>query len=271
MPSLYVAELAFLIGLKTLLCSLAYARKIGNRLPYFFVFTILLLANSVFQALMMWQFGYHSAVYYYSAWISSAVVIIARSGAVAELCWNCLRTYPGIWTLAWRFFALMALVLLAHAAWDTSGQPHWITAYVLTLDRDIEISTFLILAAMLWTSHYYRIGLERFQQWVAIGICFYCITAFANSTILRDLFTANFPTWLAMLPRMNQLNDISDLVDVAATGLTLGTWCFLLRHPLPEPAPEPALLPAEVYAEMSPAINLQLRELNERIVEMLRS
>ena len=271
MPSHYVPEAAFLIGLDTLLCFLAHFRKVGTRMPFFVAFVDFMLASTVFDALLIWKFGFHSAAVYYGFWISYALVLLARSGATVELCRNCLRAYPGIWALAWRLFGLMALGLLAHAAWDAGGQPHWIAAYVLTLERDINISTFLILAAMLMMSHYYRIRLERFQQWIAFGICFYCVTAFANSSVLRDLLLPLFPAGPSMLSRMNEVNEISNLVDIAASGLTLGTWSLLLLRPLPEPAAEPALLPAEVYAEMSPMVNLQLRELNDRIVEMLRS
>jgi hypothetical protein len=271
MPPLYVLDTAFFLGLITLLCSLLHFRKIGNRLPYFSVYVDFMLVSSVFDALLLWKFGFHSAANYYGVWISYGLVLMARSGATVELCRNCLRAYPGIWALAWRLFGLMALGLLVHAAWDASGQPRWIEAYMLTLERDINISTFLILAAMLLVSHYYRIRLEQLQQWIAIGICFYCVTAFANSSMLRDLLLSLLPAGSSMLPRMNEVNDLSGFVDIAATGLTLGTWCFLLRHPLPEPAAEPELLPAEVYAEMSPAVNLQLRQLNDRILEMLKS
>lgn len=271
MPPLYVLDAIFFLGLITLLCSLVHFRKIGNRLPYFSVYVDVMLVSSVFDALLLWKFGFHSAANYYGLWTSYALVLLARSGAVAELCRNCLRAYPGIWALAWRLFGLMALGLLAHAAWDASGQPRWIEAYMLTLERDINVATFLILAAMLLMSHYYHIRLEQLQQWIAFGICFYCVTAFANGSVLRDFLLPLFPAGAPMLSRVNAVNDISTFVDVAASGLTLGTWCVLLRHPLPELAGEPALLPAEVYAEMSPAVNLQLRELNDRIVEMLRS
>ena len=271
MPPPYVLENVFLIGSATLLCSLVHARKIGNRLPYFSAYVDFMLVSNVFGALLLWKFGFHSAANYYGVWISYALVLVARSGAMAELCWNCLRAYSGIWALAWRLFTLMAAVLIAHAAWDTGGQPHWIEAYLLTLEKDINISTFLILAAMLLMSHYYKIHLERFQQWIALGICFYCVTAFANGSVLRDFLLPLFPAGSSTISRMNGINDISTLVDVAASGLTFGAWSVLLFRPLSKPAGEPGLLPAGVYGEMSPAVNLQLREFNDRILEMLRS
>jgi hypothetical protein len=271
MPSHYVLETAFHIGLAALLCFLVYARKIGNRLPYFSIYIDFMLWSSVLDALLLWKFGFHSSANYYGVWVSYALVLLTRTGATVELCRNCLRAYPGIWALAWRLFAILTVILLAHATWDASGQPHWISAYVLTLERDINISTFLILAAMLQVSHYYRIRLERLQQWIAIGISFYCVTAFANGSVLRDLLLPLFPAGSSMLARMNEVNEISNFVDVAASGLTLGTWCFLLRRPFPMPATEPVLLPANIYGEMSPAVNLQLRHLNDRILEMLRS
>jgi hypothetical protein len=52
--------------------------------------------------------------------------------------------------------------------------------------------------------------------------------------------------------------------------ISMGIWCYALRKPLPALARAPVLLPAEVYRELSPAVNLRLRAINDRLLEMMK-
>ncbi|MGH9679177.1 MAG: hypothetical protein ACRD4Y_04445, partial [Candidatus Acidiferrales bacterium] len=193
-----------------------------------------------------------------------------RSAAIAELCRDSLKAYQGIWGVTWRLLGMMSLLLIIHAAIDAQGQPNWFTAYGLTIERDIDIASFFILATVLAVGKYYRLRIEPFQQWIAIGICFYCLIVFADNTVVRDLFVQYRPSWTSMKSQLDRLNDLRSTIFIAASCLTIGSWCFLLRKPLPVPAKAPELLPVEIYQELSPAINLRLRELNDRLLEMLK-
>ncbi|MGD0909128.1 MAG: hypothetical protein ABSA96_16220, partial [Candidatus Acidiferrales bacterium] len=147
-----------------------------------------MLICSLALSFIFWHFGFRSVTSYYADWVALAVSVLARSSCIVELCRDALRAYRGIWALAWRILGLLALSLCLHAALDARGQPNWIATYGLTLERDIAISSVVILIVLFLISDYYRIPLESLQKWIALGICFFCVIEFVNNTVLRDLF-----------------------------------------------------------------------------------
>jgi len=261
---------ATITGFEILLCILVYRRNLQRRLPFFSAYAAVILASCLSQVFVFTYYGFRSAISYYFAWISYFVVMLARSAAIAELCGDCLKAYQGIWALTWRLLGLMSVFLFVHAAIDAQGQPNWFAAYGLTIERDVDIASFLILATMLLIGKYYRLRIELLQQWIAIGICFYCLIEFANSTVLRNLFSQYMSSWASMKSEVDRVNELWNTVYITASCITIGNWCFLLRKPLPETAKQEVLLPAEIYQELSPEINLRLRAFNERLLEMLK-
>ena len=252
------------------LCILVYMRNVQRRLPLFASYVTVILIACLCQESVMALYGFQSKSYIYFVWISYGVVLIFRTAAIAELCRNYLKAYQGIWALAWRLLAMMSLLLLLHGAIDAQGQPNWVTVYRLTIEKDIDISSFFILATILLIGRYYRLQNEPFQKWIAICVCFYCLMSFASGTVLRNLFMQFRPAWAVMNSEISRVNNIHSTILIAASCISLGIWSYLLRKPLPEPVREPVLLPAEVYQELSPAINLRMRAFNRRLVEMLK-
>jgi hypothetical protein len=216
------------------------------------------------------RFGFRSPVSYYASWISLAANVLTRSLAIAELCRYSLQAYQGIWSLTWRLLSLMTLLFLIHASLDARGQPNWIAAYALTIERDIEVASVTILVTLLFVTKYYHLPFEEVPKAVAIGICFFCVIEFVNSTVLRDIFVQHLASWKAMKPNVERANELWNTVYVCASYVSLGIWCFALRRPLPAPKEAPVLLPAALYQELSPAVNARLRAFNDRILEMLK-
>ena len=262
---------ASVAGLDILLCILAYSRKLQKRLPFFTAYVTAILAASLIQDFAYAHFGFRTNISFYFAAIAYGFVLLARSAAVAELCRNSLKPYQGIWSLTWRLLGLMSLFLLVRAAIDAHGQPNWFAAYGLTIERDVDIASFLILATMLLIGNYYRLPIEPLQKWITLGICFFCVIEFVNSTALRNLFIEYMSSWSGMKAQVDRVNALWNTICVAASSISMGGWCFLLRKQLPEAATRPVLLPAEVYQELAPAINMRLRAFNDRLAEMLKS
>jgi hypothetical protein len=268
------------LGLQILLCALVYIRKIERRLPFFAIYASLLAAGALGTQFVYHHFGFRSAASYYAAWITTGVHVVARSFAIGELCRNKLRAYKGIWGITWRALTFLAMLFLGHAAIDAWGQPDRIAIYGLTMERDVAITSVVVLLAMLLIRNYYGLSLDPMQKWIATGICFFCIVDVVNNTILRDAFTGYlFPwfftkyasSWSAMRSQVESANELWSAVRASAFVVSVCTWCFALLKPLPAPAWEPVLLPTNVYAELSPALNLSLRAFNDRLLELLRS
>jgi hypothetical protein len=151
--------------------------------------------------------------------------------------------------------------------------------YELTIERDIEISSIVILVAMLLIRNYYGLTLDPLNSWIAMGICLVSIVDVMNNTILHDAFagslsswfhSASASSWSAIRPQIERANDLWNLIRTGGLMVSMGIWCFALRKPLPAPAESPVLLPAKVYDELSPAVNMRLRAFNDRLLEMLK-
>jgi hypothetical protein len=263
---------ALITGLEILLCILVWIRHLQNRLPFFTGYAVTILAVTLSQMYVIAIYGYRGSVTtFYYIWISYGCVLLARSATILELFRDIFKPYPGIWGLTWRLLAVLTLIFLVHGAMDAQGQINWLAAGGLTLERDVDIASFLILATMLLIGNYYRLPIESIHKWIALGICFFCAIEYANSSVLRNLLAQYMSSGVATKAQVDRMNDWWNTIYVVASAASLGSWCYLLRKPLPEPAKHPVLLPAGIYQELSPAINLRLRAFNDRLEEMLKS
>jgi hypothetical protein len=261
------------------LCVFVFARRTQRVLPFFAAYACFLAVGTISVLLVYIFLGLQSLAAYYCYWASILLNAVVRSLAIAELCRYKLSAYRGIWGLVWRLLAVLSIVFLAHAAYDTWGQPNRFAIYALTFDRDLDIASVAILAALLLIHNYYGLSLEPLQRTIAAGICFICAVDIGGETILRTLFTSylwpafgppSTPLWCAVKPSYDRITDLWSAIHILCFLVAIGIWCFALRKPIPGRSEDPVLLPAELYEEMSPAINFRLRAFNDRLVELLK-
>jgi hypothetical protein len=267
------------VAFEVVLCGLVFANKVQRVLPFFSAYISVLLANTVGVWLVYQAFGFHSQAAYYWFWTSLLLNAAMRSLAVAELCRYKLRVYRGIWGLIWRLLVGISILFFLHAAFDTWGQPNRLAIYSLTLDRDLDIVSVAILAALLLIHNYYGLSLELLQRTIAAGICLVCAVDVIGDTILKSLFTGYLfpvfvanrtPLWFTLQHQFERVDDIWSTIHIFCFMAAMGIWCYALRRPIPAQVETPVLLPAEVYREMSPAINLRLSAFNDRLAELLK-
>ena len=264
--ALYLVNIPF----ELVLCGLVYGRGLHRRLPLFAAYATVFLTGTLCFGLIYQHFGYHSSTSYYAGWIISGVNLLGRCLAIAEFCRYSLQEYKGIWGLSWRILGFLAALFLANSAIDSWGQPDWIVSYVLTIERDVGISSAVLLLVILLISVYYGVWLEPVQKGIAIGLCVLCVVDAVNDTVLRTIFTQWIFSWSHMRPRVEEVNDWWNTIRTSAFVVSMSMWCFVLRKPLPAPNQEPELLLPEIYAEFSPAMNLRLRAINDRLLELLK-
>src|ERR1700722_15396582 len=270
----------FTVAFEAILCAFVFARKVQRILPFFAAYSAALLATTVSVWLVYEIFGFHSLTAYYCYWILLLLNAGMRCLAIAELCKYKLRVYPGIWELVWRVFLGISTLFFLHAAFDTWGQPNRLAIYSLTLDRDLDIASVAILAALLLIHRYYGLSLEPLQRTIAAGICLVCAVDFIGDSVVQNLLTGYLlplftakqtPLWFALKPYYDRINDLWSLIHLTCFMAAMGIWCYALRKPVPAPVKTPVLLPAEIYRELSPAINLRLSAFNDRLLELLKS
>jgi hypothetical protein len=258
------------IPLELVLCALVYGRRLHRRLPLFAAYVTVFLTSTLCLGLIYFHFGYNSFSTYHAAWIISGVNLLGRCLAITELCRYSLQEYKGIWTLSWRILGFLAAVFFVNSALDSWGQSDWVATYVLTMERDIGISSAVLLLVILLISIYYGVYLEPVQKGIAIGLFVLGVVDAVNDTVLRTIFTQLISSWSHMGLRAEEINNWWNAVRTFAFVVSMSIWCFALRKPLPARNRGPELLPAEIYPEVSLAVNLRLRAINDRLLELLK-
>lgn len=255
--------------LQSLLFALVLFRGLYRRLPFFSAYATVAFVNIALAIIVYSHFGFHSIpAYYFNLW-ASAVQISARSLAVAELCYDGLREYRGIWAFTFRFLLALAAIFLIHGVMDAYNQKSHLFTFAVTIESDVGIASVAILIALLLVRRYYGLHMEALQRLLAIGLCFLCLMeAVGDSVFQRFLMRYSVhPPWSTWI---FHVHDVWSFVRTWAFFVALAVWCFALRRPLEARAPAPVLLSEETYNQLSPEVNYRLRLLNERLLGMMK-
>lgn len=248
-------------------------------LPFFVTYTCVLLTSSAIVFLTYLRFGIDSASAYYVFWGAGYVFAVAWCLALAELCRYELRNFAGIWALVWRMLVLLSALLIGHAAIDAWRQPNVAAIFGAAFLRDLSFASIAILAVLLLIRNHYGLSLAPLQRSIAAGMCLTCAVDTMGYTVFRNILAGRLYSffqiqervlWPALEPQVRRVNDVWSSIHLLAFMVSIGIWSNALRKPLPEPARSPVLLPAEAYSRLSPAINVRLTSLNERLAELLK-
>jgi hypothetical protein len=244
------------IALSVLLCALLLQRRVVGRLRFFFLYIIVNLLKSLFVWYLFRKFGYQSREAYRFSSIAQAVVYGARMAAVMELCYRILRSYRGVWGLAWRLLGACAFTLTVVAAVQATQHRQWIFTFVSNLERGLELAAAVTLVLLFAFIAYYQIQPPRLEITIALGLATFSIIQVAFQSFLQSWF----PRFVA-LRTFNQLYYQGILI----------IWLFALRNPVPAERPAPAILDPAVYAQVTPQLDARLQKLNSRLLELFRS
>lgn len=259
-PMPFSVEAYIIWALGTLLLGVCLAllgrRRLHRRLP---VFTAYIAA--VFLADLIAWWAYHrlprgSLEVFYLHWSIEAVLISLRAFVVAEICRRVLLPYRGVWALARILLLAIAGMLLGIAAVSAWGIAHWLTGFILTAKRGVELYAVGMLATLALVCRFYEIPIRRLEAMLAMGLGLYSAIEVVNATLMRQWLESFFPFWSA--------------ITTGSYLLALGIWLVALARPEPAPATTPGRLSAAEYGQLSPAVNERLRALNARLEEMLR-
>ena len=249
-------------ALELLLCALALRNGLFRRLRFFTLYVLLVAIYEVTWFGAIHALGYKSKGAFYFFWLAQAILLFARAVAIAELCQHILGPYRGVWALAKSILLGIALILLGYATIATLGRTSWITAFILTAGRGLELAAAVILLTLLFISAYYRIRLEPVVRLVALGLCFFSTVQMLNNSFLVE--------WLVQYFRLMRFFPLWDGIRTASFNVAVVIWCLAVWRPLSATAPGAILLPQQVYDELAPQVNYRLRMLNQRLLEMLK-
>jgi hypothetical protein len=271
LSNLSYAEWLLTAGLEIFVCALAYRRGLYRRLPLFTAYLTVSVASTVFMWIVYREFGFGSQIAYNVAWITQAILLVARGFAIAELCFCLLRAYPGIWALSWRILLAAAFLFLLHAALESAARPYWRNTFVLALDRDLELAATGILIVLLLIGRYYQLELDPLERQIAAGLCLYSMAHVITNGVMVQAAAAHFLNWVGYYyGQMGQVATWWNSARALSGYCAMIIWALALRQPFPAVRPAPELLPPSAYRELSPAINFKLRALNTRLLQLLK-
>ena len=242
--------------LRLLLCSLLLRRKTYREIPFFSALVFLATVRT-----LSWWWIYHDptlepGMVFNFYWVTQLLNVAARGLAAAEVCWLTLRGHRGVWALAWRLLAGVGVVLAVFAGVAAWQNTQWIDAVALRAERGLELAVAGLLLALLAVSRYYGIRVQATTKYIAMGLGFHAAIQVINNSFMYAWFQNFFPWWAS--------------IRVLSFDLALLIWCWGLRSPVKVAEPEPVLLEPQVYDELAPQVNYRLRELNSRLLEMLK-
>jgi hypothetical protein len=224
-----------------------------RRLPFFFLYIVLLVVevSVVWSAYRLW--GYTSRAAWYTYWCSVAVLLLARGLVVAELCSASLRNYPAIWFLLRRVLVFIAVVVLAAAAIAAFQNKIPIAAFILTAERGLEISILVILVAMIGLAVRYDIAPAPLERNIILGLALYSTFQVWNDSFMEQWMSRHFLWW--------------NSTRILAFDAALLLWLVALRKPIPPPE-RPVLLSPGVSQHL---LGDLLTRMQEAIEELKRS
>jgi hypothetical protein len=208
--------------LELVLCGLALWRHLYGRLPVFTAYLTVLAAREAFIYFVYRTAGYTSKLYFYSFWVAQAVLLAGRAASIGELAWSASCPYPGFRVVLKWVLTLTAFTLLLRAALAAMAQVPRIPPFVLTLERDVELTAAVVLVILLALSRRYDVPLQSPQRLVAAGLLVYSLVQVLNNAISQQSLESYFHGW--------------NVVRTASFHVALVIWLIAMAKPL---APHP--------------------------------
>ena len=227
-----------------------------SKLPRFTVYVALNLGQAGFLWVLYSLPGISSATLQTLAWETEAVTLLAQALATAEVLGLTLKPYRGIWELGWRSLTVVsALVLVLVIAAARRAEP---AARLFEVNRGYHLVFASAVIVCLLLIRYYSIPVAPAYKIILGGFCFFSCTQILINTIIEALFQRHF---LAFAP-LWQFATVSSFFAVQVVWAT-GLWHALPSQEAPLPSPGDSN-----YQQLSPVINEQLRELNDRLARL---
>src|SRR5215475_1605656 len=242
------------IALELLVLVIMTARRQYRQFPALYAYFLIGSLQAPVAYIVYAIYGYSSWPAYWTGWISQCVVVLARWGAVFEVCRTILEAFEGIWKLAARILtglgitAMMIAVILSK---------HDFARLITTFDLGLEFSIACVLVGFFLFARYYDVDIQSPLRSMAVAFCLYSCFRALNDTILQNLMEIYASTW-----------NLMDGVSYLATVILLASAMYV---PRPVSGNKIKLLPRSTYWEMMPRIDERLIALNERLKQVFRS
>ena len=241
------------IAAQLLVLILLFGKRNFRKLPRFTIY----IALNFCQAGLLWVLysvpGIDDGTLRTVAWETEAITLVAQALATAEVLGVILKPYPSIWGLGWRaLMAVSTLVLVFVVAATRRAEP---AARLFEVNRGYHLVFASAVIACLLLIRYYAVPVAAAYKLILGGFCFFSCMQILINTVIEVLFQRRFlkfgPLW--------------DFATVSSFFAVLVVWLVALWRALPA---EDTQLPSHgtsTYQQLSPLVNEELRQLNEKL------
>jgi hypothetical protein len=207
--------------LELIVCSLALRRGLYRHMPVFTGYVTAVLLRGLTMYWVYHRMGYTSRMAFLSFWTTQAVLLSWRGASIGELAWTASRPYLGLRVVMKWVVAVISSTLLIIAVWFAAEAPSQLPAFVLALERDLELTAAIILLVLLSLGLHYQVNLDRVQKLIALGLFAYSMAQVVNNAISSQWLRPYFHWW--------------GIVRLVSFHIALVIWLIALLKPLPQP------------------------------------
>lgn len=235
-------------------------RRLSYRVLWFFTayvaiflvrdFAWLIISNNHQMFYSLWA--------YYGFWSSEFLLSWLRAFAIAEICWRTLRSYSAVWPLSAGLLTLIAAVLLVWTAVSANANRGFFQRFVDIGLQRIELMQATLIVAFLVMASRYHIRVLPLHRLILVGFGVYSAVQVFNNEL----------GWLE--PR--HLLPVFDTIRRASINASEMIWLYATALPARKSMPAaPAASASGGIDELAPQIHDRLRELNDRLGELLQA
>jgi hypothetical protein len=197
----------------------------------------------------------HFDFYFY--WATAFVLSFLRLGIIIEIFRRVVSGYRAIWGLAWRLLTITAVALSSWTVFSAARQIHAVQAFILTSQQLWDFSTAIIVLFVIGWCVYYQIQIPRLHWLVLVGSCLYSCVQVADSELGRYV---SQPT-----------NSLFDYIQrIAFSGMIIIWLWGIIRWSGEQTVQTAPAVPAEKYDRLSADVHDRLKELNDKLSDLLR-
>ncbi len=204
--------------LELMVCVLALRRHLYRQVPVFTGYIIAVLLRGFIMYWVYQRIGYASRIAFISFWTTQAALLSWRGASIGELAWTASRSYLGLRTVMKWLVALISSTLLILAVWFAVEAPSQLPAFVLALERDLELTAAIVLLLLLSLTLHYQVILNRVQKLIALGLFAYSVAQVVNNAISSQWLQPYFHWW--------------EIVRLISFHIALVIWLIALLRPL---------------------------------------
>jgi hypothetical protein len=242
--------------LELMVCVLAFRRRLYRYLPAFTGYIVVVFVRGLLMYWVYHRMGYTSRPAFYSFWGTQAVLLTWRGASIGELAWTASRSYFGFRVIMKWLVASISLLFLIEVSWLAVRTPAQLPAFVLALERNLELTAAIVLLTLLFLTFHYQIMLSAAQKLIALGLFLYSLVQVVNNAISNEWLRPYFHWW--------------EVVRLVSFHMALLIWLFALRKPLVQPTAPAAPGDLEPTREFVRQGTAAMKDLSERMSRFRR-